>query len=113
MSEILKQKGCTCFNLDKVKLLIELKSEMDFTVMSKVFKAVGHEKRLTVLYLISKESLCVCDLANTMESPVSTMSQYLRILKEAGLIYDEQQHKFLIYKLTELGNKVIGKFIYE
>lgn len=103
-----KQEQCVCFNEAKVKGLQELYGTIDFKIWANIFKAIGHERRLQVLYLIGKGELCVCDLAQTMDVPVSTVSQYLRILKQAGLIYDHQVHKFLYYKLTELGAKLIG-----
>jgi len=103
-----KQEQCVCFNEGKVVGLQELYGGIDYKVWANIFKAVGHERRLQVLYLIGKGDLCVCDLAQTMEVPVSTVSQYLRILKQAGLIYDHQVHKFLYYKLTDLGKKLIG-----
>jgi DNA-binding transcriptional ArsR family regulator len=113
MAKTNKQSTCVCFNEDKVNHLRELMSEVDFTARAKVHKAVGHPRRMLTLYLISKGEecegeLCVCDLAQTLDSPVPTVSQYLRILKDAGLIYDEQNHKFLIYKLTDMGRKVLG-----
>jgi len=103
-----KQKQCVCFNDEKVTRLQNLYGGVDVKAQANIYKALGHEKRLQVLYLISKGELCVCDLAQTMEIPVSTVSQYLRILKQAGLIYDKPVHKFLYYKLTDLGLKMVG-----
>lgn len=111
MAEVAKQKECTCFNVTKVRKLSKCIEKLDLSGVSNVFKAVGHEKRLMVLFLISRGDLCVCDLAHALNAPVPTVSQHLRILKNSGLIYDEQHHKFLIYKMTELGEKIIGDFI--
>lgn len=110
MTDAVKTKQCVCFNTEKVNKLQQLYGDQDFKQLSVVYKAIGHEKRLQVLFLISKGELCVCDLAQTMKTPISTVSQYLRILKHAGLIYDDQVHKFLYYKLTDLGSQVVGGF---
>jgi len=113
MMKITRQKGVTCFNEEKVVFLHKLIKERDFTTISRAFKAIGHKKRLAVLYLISQGELCVCDLANAMVSPLPTVSQYLKILKDGGLIEDRQDKKFIIYHLTDLGRKIIEGFLNE
>ena len=100
------QSGTTCFNEQKVLRLQTALKGTDFSQASSVYKALAHEKRLTVLHLLKLENeLCVCDIANTMTSPVPTISQYLKILKGAGLIVQRIHGKYIYYTLTETGHE--------
>jgi DNA-binding transcriptional ArsR family regulator len=97
----MKKSGTICFNQDKV---LRLKSQLDLKQTesrAERFKALGHAKRLAVFELLNNEELCVCDMAHIFDLPVSTLSQYLRILKTAGLIHSRQEGKFLYYSAIE------------
>lgn len=90
-----------CFNTDKVA---QLKAKIEDLPEGSIdiLKALGHEKRLQVYQILKQEPCCVCDLAHAFEAPVSTISQYLKILKNAGLITSKNDGKFLIYSVTDL-----------
>jgi DNA-binding transcriptional ArsR family regulator len=50
-------------------------------------KALGHPARVQILRLLTRRSSCVCgDIVDEMPLAQSTVSQHLKILKEAGLI---------------------------
>lgn len=50
-------------------------------------KAVGHPARVQILRILSRQESCVCgDIVNEIPLAQSTVSQHLKILKEAGLI---------------------------
>jgi ArsR family transcriptional regulator len=53
-------------------------------------KAVGNPARVQVLRLLSRRLACVCgDIVNELPLAQSTVSQHLKVLKEAGLIRGE------------------------
>jgi ArsR family transcriptional regulator len=53
-------------------------------------KAVGHPARVQILRLLVRRSACVCgDIVEELPLAQSTVSQHLKILKEAGLIRGE------------------------
>src|SRR5512141_3153066 len=53
-------------------------------------KAVGHPARVQILRLLVRRSACVCgDIVEELPFAQSTVSQHLKILKEAGLIRGE------------------------
>lgn len=55
--------------------------------LSSLCKAMGHPARLQLLKILIKEGECVSgDLADKSPLAPSTVSEHLRILKEAGLI---------------------------
>jgi ArsR family transcriptional regulator, arsenate/arsenite/antimonite-responsive transcriptional repressor len=50
-------------------------------------KAVGHPARVQILRLLSRRTACVCgDIVDELPLAQSTVSQHLKVLKEAGLI---------------------------
>jgi ArsR family transcriptional regulator len=53
-------------------------------------KAVGHPARVQILRLLSRRQSCVCgEIADAFPLAQSTVSQHLKILKDAGLIIGE------------------------
>lgn len=57
--------------------------------LSVLCKALAHPVRVQILYLLL-ERRCLCgDMVNALSLAQSTVSEHLRILKEAGLVYDE------------------------
>lgn len=53
-------------------------------------KAVGHPARVQILRLLSRRVTCVCgDIVNELPLAQSTVSQHLKVLKDAGLVHGE------------------------
>jgi DNA-binding transcriptional ArsR family regulator len=50
-------------------------------------KAVGHPARVQILRLLARKEACVCgDIVDELPLAQSTVSQHLKVLKDAGLI---------------------------
>ena len=91
-----------CFNKPKVERLQEgLERPEDLETMARALKVAGHPGRLAVLRLLAREECCVCDLAHTLGLPISTASQHLRRLKQAGLLQSRPDGKLVLYRLTD------------
>lgn len=53
-------------------------------------KAIGHPIRVQILRILQRRTTCVCgDLVDELPVAQSTVSQHLKVLKEAGLIRGE------------------------
>jgi DNA-binding transcriptional ArsR family regulator len=53
-------------------------------------KAIGHPARVQILRILVRKNACICgDIVDEMPLAQSTVSQHLKILKEAGLIRGE------------------------
>ena len=53
-------------------------------------KALGHPARIQVMRLLVRREACVCgDIVDELPLAQSTVSQHLKVLKEAGLIKGE------------------------
>lgn len=66
-----------------------------------VMKALGDETRLRMLYLLQKETLCVCDLEAILQINQSNASRHLTKLKTAKLISGEKQAQWVYYRVNE------------
>jgi len=53
-------------------------------------KAVGHPARVAILRLLERREACMCgDIVDELPLAQSTVSQHLKVLKEAGLVRGE------------------------
>jgi ArsR family transcriptional regulator len=68
---------------------------------SNIFKALADEKRLRILLLLKVRSLCVCELSEVLETPFSTLSAHLKILRNARLVEDLKDGRWVVYGLAE------------
>ncbi len=61
------------------------------------FKALGDETRLRILYLLvnANSELCVCELTDALEIPQYNISRHLKILKNAGLIEERKEGRWV------------------
>jgi ArsR family transcriptional regulator len=53
-------------------------------------KAIGHPARVQILRLLVRREACICgDIVDELPLAQSTVSQHLKVLKDAGLIRGE------------------------
>ena len=64
-----------------------------------LFHALSDETRLSVLELLRANELCVCDLQDELDAAQSRLSFHLHVLKEAGLIADRREGRFVHYRI--------------
>lgn len=74
---------------------------------SRVYHALSDPLRLSVLYLIRDQPLCVCIINRFTRLSGSKLSYHLTILKESGLIEGEYHGNWIIYSLTETGRNYL------
>ncbi len=95
-----------CFDREKVA---RLKEEVEVTGgMSRLFKALADDTRLKIVCALSREELCVCDVACILGTNVATASHHLRLLRNMGLARQRKEGKFVYYSL---GDKNLGELI--
>lgn len=69
----------------------------------KWLKALADEKRLQIIELVSQRSVCVCELEGLVGLTQPAVSHHLKILREAGLVNDTRQGKWVFYSLNRTG----------
>ena len=71
----------------------------------KIFKALSDPTRLRILLLLLKRDLCVCELMFILKMSQSRISHQLRILKDADLVEDVRDSRWIIYRIPEAARK--------
>ncbi|MZP29224.1 metalloregulator ArsR/SmtB family transcription factor [Heliobacterium undosum] len=75
----------------------------------KVMKALGDTSRVRILKMLEhKGELCVCDMINVLALSQPTVSNHLALLKEADLLKDRKEGRWVYYSLNRSAN-VYGK----
>lgn len=69
--------------------------------MAELFKVFGDTTRVRILYALSEQELCVCDLADAISMTQSAVSHQLRILKQARLVRYRREGKIVYYTLAD------------
>ncbi|MCL5058045.1 MAG: metalloregulator ArsR/SmtB family transcription factor [Actinobacteria bacterium] len=92
---------CEVFCSDREKVE-KIRSMVGVTEgMAQVFKAMADETRLKIVYALSLEELCVCDVAGIIGSSVATASHHLRLLGNSGLAGYRREGKMVFYSLRD------------
>ncbi len=72
--------------------------------LARLAKAVGHPIRVRILRLLAEREACVCgELVEALPLAQSTVSQHLKVLKDAGLIRGEITPPQVCYCLEPAG----------
>ena len=66
-----------------------------------VIKALGEPKRFLLLKLMAEQGYCVRALARKSQLSESAVSQHLKILREAGLVYGDKKGYYTHYCLDK------------
>ena len=75
---------------------------MNIESISQTFKALSDPIRLRIVYLLlEKESLCVCEVVETLELSQSTVSRHLAYLKNSGLVRSWREGIWMHYALQK------------
>ena len=72
----------------------------------KTFKALGDKNRLRIVKMLQQRSLCVCEITAVLALATSTVSAHLSILKEAQIISDRKDGKWVDYYLNTGSNNL-------
>lgn len=64
------------------------------------FHALSDETRLDIVRLLSHGERCVCELQGALGAAQSRLSFHLRTLKDAGLVADRREGRWVYYSLN-------------
>jgi ArsR family transcriptional regulator len=65
----------------------------------KILKALSDPTRLRIVILLLEKDLCVCELLFILDMEQSRISHQLRILRDAELVEDIRDGKWIIYRI--------------
>ena len=64
-------------------------------------KTIADKNRLLILYILNKNTLCVCDIQKIIPLTQGALSIQLRNLAQANLLSSFKQGKWVFYKLSD------------
>ena len=81
------------------------------TKIARIFHALSDETRLEILEKLRGGEQCVCELTDTLAAAQSRLSFHLKVLKDAGLIQDRPEGRWVYYAIDQNGLKLAEQFI--
>jgi Predicted transcriptional regulators len=69
--------------------------------IAELFKVFADSTRMKIIYALMEEELCVCDIANIVQTTQSAISHQLRILKQSKLVKYRKEGKVVYYSLDD------------
>lgn len=78
-----------------------MKSPEAVSALAETFKLLGDPTRIRIAFALSKEELCVCDLANLLSVSQSAVSHSLRALRQMKLVAFRKEGKIAYYRLDD------------
>ncbi len=78
-----------------------MKSDGAVAVLAEIFKVLGDPTRVRIAFALSREELCVCDLANLIGVSQSAVSHSLRALRQMKLVRFRKEGKIAYYALDD------------
>jgi ArsR family transcriptional regulator, arsenate/arsenite/antimonite-responsive transcriptional repressor len=69
--------------------------------LAKIFKALSDETRLKVLLLVSKRDICQKGISKYLGITDSSVSQHIKVLKEANIITGYKEGYYVFYHVNE------------
>src|SRR3954452_12192140 len=64
-----------------------------------LFHALSDETRLEIISLLRKGERCVCELTDSLDAAQSRLSFHLRVLRDAGIVRDRKDGRWVHYEL--------------
>lgn len=91
-----------CVDEQKVRTVRRaMKRSQAIADLAETFKVLGDPTRLRIVFALSREELCVCDLANVIDASQSVVSHSLRSLRQMRLVRYRRQGKIAYYALDD------------
>lgn len=85
----------------------DMPNEETLYKLSELYKLFGDKTRISILYVLLKKEMCVCDIAKLLNMTISAISHQLKILKQASLVKFRRDGKTVFYSLADNHVKTI------
>ncbi len=92
----------TIIHEDVVKKVKKIMPEDDEIYdLAEFFKVFADSTRMKMIYALMEKELCVCDLANIVNTTQSAISHQLKILRQSKLVKFRKEGKVVYYSLDD------------
>jgi len=72
----------------------------DLARAATLFHALSDRTRLSIVQRLRAGERCVCELTDALEAAQSRLSFHLKVLKDAGLVTDRREGRWMYYMLN-------------
>ena len=83
----------------------------DAAAVARCGHALSDETRLAILDCLRGGEECVCNLTGALDSAQSRLSFHLKVLKDAGLVRDRRDGRWIHYSIDPAGLDAVRDFI--
>jgi ArsR family transcriptional regulator len=87
------------------------RTHTDLERTTRLFHALSDQTRLSILQRLRFGERCVCDLTDALEAAQSRLSFHLKVLKDAGLVTDRREGRWMYYTLNADALAEAGEFV--
>ena len=87
------------------------RTRSDRAQKASLFHALSDETRLSILERLRFGERCVCDLTDALDAAQSRLSFHLKVLKDAGLVTDRRDGRWMYYTLNPDSLKEIAELV--
>ncbi len=74
--------------------------DVDYSSITKVFKALSDENRLKVIQVLKNGEACACTLLDELEISQPTLSHHMKILVDSSIVESRRDGKWTYYRLS-------------
>ncbi|MGI6558836.1 MAG: ArsR/SmtB family transcription factor [Limnochordia bacterium] len=101
MSEKARRDLCDTYCPHQDKVARYKDRVLEVAGLSELFRVLGDETRTKILYLLSEEEFCVCDLATILDMSLPAISHHLRLLRTMRLVKHRREGRMVYYSLAD------------
>ncbi|MGH2625521.1 MAG: ArsR/SmtB family transcription factor [Anaerolineales bacterium] len=78
-----------------------------------LFSALADRVRLRIACCLSASAgeLCVCELGDALQLPQPTVSRHLRVMRDAGLVDERREGRWIYYRLRQGGHPLLSPIL--
>lgn len=78
---------------------------------AELFHALSDQTRLEIVEMLGNGERCVCDLTDALDAAQSRLSFHLKVLKDAGIVRDRKDGRWVHYELDREAFEEIEQLI--
>lgn len=111
-----KQLVCDCDMIHEdvvARVRVAMPDGEKFYDLANLYKMFADNTRLKILWALSNEDMCVCDLAVLLGMTISAISHQLKLLRIANLVKFDKQGKVVYYSLVDCHAREIFQMGFE
>ena len=99
-----KELACDCDAIHE-DVVARVREDMpegeNFNDLANLYKMFADNTRVKILWALSRETMCVCDLAALLGMTKSAVSHQLKSLRLTNLVKNDKQGKVVYYSLSD------------